>query len=836
MAKEIGFKIKIDGKELDLAKTSVDQFSQTYSDAQKKLNTLPLGSAEWKNLNGELNTAQKAFEQTKDIASTTDGKFKSLKVQIRQTTVALQEAEEKGDIKTFNKLKNDLDDLNDKFEITQLKSMKFTDALATLPGVAGLVGQSFQGLDKAFKLLVANPIIATIGALVGLFMALKESLSRTEEGTQKLAKIGEFLERVMNGLFAIIEPLANMLIDFVLGILESKEAMKVLGQVVGVTAGILAGAFNIIKTLTTFIVTNFINAFKTATGVLQGFGDVIAGVFTFDYDRIKKGVAQVRDTVVTGFNNTVDNVKDTFKSLTTGTVDAFNSAYEAAEGSFEKGFKRQTKRQKQLAKDAAEAAEKYKKAKMDEIRSNEALQQSEDELAESRRKKNEDRIAELEAQQAFIDKTYKRERKAIEDLLKVKGLTAEEEKALKVELNNLDAKYAKDSENIDNQIVTAKKERVEAVKKLAEIELQSLLNLNEKAKKERQKQFDDEKSELDKLLKEKKITQEEYDKAILQMRTKLNKDLQDIDDQAAKDELDKKLKKLDDDIKFLQIRGETLIEGTKSYYQNQRDILKKAEERELMDLKASDEFKKMSKEEQEKAITDIEAKYAKQRKDIKKAEFAATVETITATMDAIANLTSAIASSLDEESKTSKKAFEQRKKLQIATALMSAASGIIQILTQPSTIPSPFDYIVKGINAAALAVTTGVQIANIKKTQFEGGGSEGANSDLGKNYAEGGMIKGPRHAQGGTMIEAEGGEAIMTRGAVTMFGPLLSMMNQAGGGTSFNKDMLMTANDAPLTTNPSQQQSPMIMKTYVVSNELTTEAEKQARLKDLSTL
>jgi hypothetical protein len=28
----------------------------------------------------------------------------------------------------------------------------------------------------------------------------------------------------------------------------------------------------------------------------------------------------------------------------------------------------------------------------------------------------------------------------------------------------------------------------------------------------------------------------------------------------------------------------------------------------------------------------------------------------------------------------------------------------------------------------------------------------------------------------------------------------------------------------------------MIMKTYVVSNELTTESERQARLKDLSTL
>ena len=38
------------------------------------------------------------------------------------------------------------------------------------------------------------------------------------------------------------------------------------------------------------------------------------------------------------------------------------------------------------------------------------------------------------------------------------------------------------------------------------------------------------------------------------------------------------------------------------------------------------------------------------------------------------------------------------------------------------------------------------------------------------------------------------------------------------------------------TTNPSSEQSPIIMKTYVVERDLTTLQEKQARLKDLSTL
>ena len=98
------------------------------------------------------------------------------------------------------------------------------------------------------------------------------------------------------------------------------------------------------------------------------------------------------------------------------------------------------------------------------------------------------------------------------------------------------------------------------------------------------------------------------------------------------------------------------------------------------------------------------------------------------------------------------------------------------------------------------------------------------------------MISGKRHYEGGTMIEAEKGEAIMTRGAVTMFKPLLSMMNQMGGGTSFYPNATTTSYDNPKLKSPSEEDKPTIVKTYVVSSELTNEQQRQARLKNLSTL
>ena len=53
--------------------------------------------------------------------------------------------------------------------------------------------------------------------------------------------------------------------------------------------------------------------------------------------------------------------------------------------------------------------------------------------------------------------------------------------------------------------------------------------------------------------------------------------------------------------------------------------------------------------------------------------------------------------------------------------------------------------------------------------------------------AEKGMyIQGASHTNGGVAIEAEGGEVIMSKGAVGLFGSTLSAMNVAGGGIPFN--------------------------------------------------
>lgn len=55
--------------------------------------------------------------------------------------------------------------------------------------------------------------------------------------------------------------------------------------------------------------------------------------------------------------------------------------------------------------------------------------------------------------------------------------------------------------------------------------------------------------------------------------------------------------------------------------------------------------------------------------------------------------------------------------------------------------------------------------------------------------ARGRLITGPAHAAGGTLIEAEGGEAVINKRSVSMFAPLLSAINEAGGGIPFARPL-----------------------------------------------
>ena len=65
----------------------------------------------------------------------------------------------------------------------------------------------------------------------------------------------------------------------------------------------------------------------------------------------------------------------------------------------------------------------------------------------------------------------------------------------------------------------------------------------------------------------------------------------------------------------------------------------------------------------------------------------------------------------------------------------------------------------------------------------------------------GGMVKGPSHEKGGVkfnvggeVVELEGGEAVINKKSTEMFRPILSKLNQAGGGVSFARGGIVNPN------------------------------------------
>lgn len=411
-------------------------------------------------------TGGEEVEQLGNEADKTGGKFKSLKSQIRETTVGLQKLADEGKEGTaeFEKLRQKLDELNDAQDRVNFQAGQFDDQLAALPGPIGQVGGALKGFQEGlnkfslgFKLALGAVVL-----IIGAITAFKESLSRTEEGQKKLNKITEAFEKIMNGLFAVIEPVAMMFADLVIQLLSSDKVMKVLSVTMGVLAGTFTAVLGVAKELGGFIINNFVNAFKTLIGVASGAGKVLKGVFTFDLDLIKEGVAQVGTTVSKGFTSFVDNAKNTAKGIGTAVVNGVQTGFEAGSKSFSEGSKRLTEAEKKAAEEAAakrkergeKAAEEAKKLEEQRLKDVEAANKI---LTEAYLSTLEDRDKEI----------YKRGEKLNADLLALEKAGITDKTAV------LEA-YNRDVDAINTKFDEEQKKKAEE-KKQKELEIAKLL-------------------------------------------------------------------------------------------------------------------------------------------------------------------------------------------------------------------------------------------------------------------------------------------------------------------------------------------------------------------------
>jgi hypothetical protein len=721
-----------------------------------------------------------------------------LRTRLRETRTELEALEEAGQTNSaeFRKLRQTYDDLNDAQEVARFRSGQLDDQLSALPGPIGKVGQGFKGLNDSLKILATNPFFLIITVVVGTLALLKKALDSTAEGQKTLAKFTDALQKVMGPLLALLEAVAVPLFNFLADvILKVAEGFAYFAEKVGISS-----------------------------------------------DKIKQAQSGIED---------------------------FAAEEKRLAEEKKKRDEDEAARQKQLAeekkaRDEAFAAKKKEADKVNEEARLALMTESDRRLAEEENRYEEDLKKLKAAGYKNKELVEKRHKKAIYDITKESNeallkLALDQAKA---ELATLNAttKTAADAQikELENRLNFAKAFGVENL----EMEMDTFNQVNEIQKKflvlsqdERIKAFDLERETQRKNAKDIKdfdIRTAEGKKQLLNVqlvelsnfateadikRLEMIKKFQDQEIAAQQKSKDQTIKNYDEQLRLLELKNMALQKGTIASFKNQADLLNLAYEKERF----------LAKDNADKLI-EIERKYQIDKKNLKDQELQAIGQVASQTINAIAAVTAALAQGYAAEAndinKTTQQreaAFEKNKQYQLATAYMSAASGVIQILTQPSTLPSPFDWIVKGINAAALLVATKVNTDTIKNTKFQGGGST-ATSTSGTQYADGnfrgyatgGLINGPGSGTSDSIpARLSNGESVINANSTAMFLPLLSAMNSMGGGTAFNSNTMVASNDKPMTKEVNE---PIIMRAYVVENEMTSIQQRQARLKELSVL
>jgi len=92
--------------------------------------------------------------------------------------------------------------LDNSTEAVEDSNQKLEAQMDAMPGPLGRLKQGIQGLNKAFKALLANPIVAILAAIVAALVLLGKAFTKTQAGADKVKDI-------MSGLSAILEVLTE---------------------------------------------------------------------------------------------------------------------------------------------------------------------------------------------------------------------------------------------------------------------------------------------------------------------------------------------------------------------------------------------------------------------------------------------------------------------------------------------------------------------------------------------------------------------------------------------------------------------------------------------------
>jgi hypothetical protein len=136
-----------------------------------------------------------------------------LQAQLDRTSVA-------ADPKAYKQLQRELTATQNRMGTLKNANASLMTSLTAIPGPIGMIARSVQGLGVALKVLLANPVIAIIAAIVVVFMALAKVINSNEESMHKLNQILAPFKLLIDSILHALQKGVVFILDFVQSVLS----------------------------------------------------------------------------------------------------------------------------------------------------------------------------------------------------------------------------------------------------------------------------------------------------------------------------------------------------------------------------------------------------------------------------------------------------------------------------------------------------------------------------------------------------------------------------------------------------------------------------------------
>lgn len=625
---------------------------------------------------------------------------------------------------------------------------------AAMKAATATTGNGSKAL-RIFKIALAS---TGVGLLIVALGSLVTFLASTQKGMDLITTVTRPLQAIFQSMVGVVQNLGSSLFD---AFSNPKEALLSLGDLVK---------------------NNLINRFKA-------FGVILDGILTLDFKKVGNGVIQL-GTGVEGLTGKIkEGAKQTAEFLKESAargaeIDQLTKNIEQSENNLLLIRAKNTKEikdQELIAKDASRTLVERNAAanKASEL----SKQISESELALI------DKKIKLKETENSLNDTSRADEKELNELKAARYKAEEAATARELKFISVKSAVSKEAEavqkaaqeKLDSEKTEADVAEIERLKLLSEekvliaqFELNDYIR-NNMSKLDNDKFFSDESLRIEQTRLE-ELAQQRRDFAALQLEEGV----------LSKIEYDNAIKVIDDENRAVQdeaklARKEAQAEADAIDLENKMAI-----EEELFE----NEFELASERLEQQRLRDVEAAEASGadidliNQKYKVQQGIIDDEVADKKLDAVSNSLGQVAGLLGEHTVASKAAG-------IAAATINTYQGMTEVWKAPSVLPEPFNTATKVVGSATTLASGLASVNKIKNV---------------KKAARGMLLTGASHAQGGIdvdtpqgKVEMEGGEAVINKESTRRFLPILSQINQAGGGVKFENGGIVGST----SSNPS---------------------------------